>query len=170
MEAIERLNAVYRTLHDAFRRHQVRFASGIPCGGQKAIIQHILADGQITHVPCTKESEAIGLATGAFLAGWQPMVYMQNSGLFACSNDIASLLIPFRLPVLMTVTWRGIQGEDAPQHLVTGRATTTLLEAIGVPYRILTMAAVDTIVDDLFAQMKQDGLPGVLLIRKGWDR
>lgn len=163
-------NMVYHVLHEAFLRNGVSFASGIPCGGQKVIIQNILTDSRITHVSCTRESEAIGLSAGAFLAGRQPLIYMQNSGLFGCSNDIASLLIPFRLPIFMTVTWRGVPGEDAPQHQVTGRATIALLEAIGIPYRVLTMDSAHSVIDDLFVQMKRDGLPGALLIKKGWDR
>ncbi|MBU1907721.1 hypothetical protein KKF59_01155 [Patescibacteria group bacterium] len=170
MKTDECNNTIYRILHEAFLRNQVTFATGIPCGGQKVIIQNILADGRITHVACTKESEAIGLSAGAFLAGRQPLVYMQNSGLFGCSNDIASLLIPFRLSILMIVTWRGIPGEDAPQHLVTGSATIALLEALGVPYRILTIESAEHVVDDLMVQMRRDWLPGALLIRKGWER
>lgn len=166
----ENHNAIYRVLHETFLRNNVSFASGIPCGGQKIIIQNILADSRITHVACTRESEAIGLSAGAFLAGRQPLVYMQNSGLFGCSNDIASLLVPFRLSIFMTVTWRGAPGEDAPQHQVTGKATIALLEAIGIPYRVLTMDSIHNVIDDLFVQMKRYGLPGALLIKKGWDK
>lgn len=170
MKTRECREGTYQVLHEAFLRNQVTFSSGIPCGGQKSIIQNVLADSRITHVACTRESEAIGLAAGAFLAGRQPLVYMQNSGFFGCSNDIASLLIPFRLHILMTVTWRGIPGEDAPQHRITGSATIALLEALGVPYITLSMEYADQAVDDLFVRMRRDGLPGVLLIRKGWDR
>src|SRR3989338_3640306 len=121
-----------------------------------------MEDVDIYHVPATRESEAVGIAAGAYLAGINPVVYMQNSGLFDSSNDIASLLIPYKIPIFLSVTWRGCPGEGAPQHFVTGKATKSLLESIGIPYEILEKDNIDRVISSLFESMRKENTPVVL--------
>ena len=101
----------------------VSFSTGIPCGILRRVIDVCINDSRIVHVGVNRESEAIGVAVGAYLARHKPLLYMQNSGLFAASNDISSLVIPYGIPLLMIVTLRGCGNEDAPQHLANGEAT-----------------------------------------------
>lgn len=155
-------------LHRVLREYGIDFATGVPCGAQKHIIQNLMMDSNIFHVPATKEAEAIGIAAGAYLAGRNPLVYMQNSGLFDSSNDIASLLLLYRIPVFLLVTWRGCPGESAPQHFVTGKATKNLLESIGVPYGNLEKDNIDKVVSSLFENMQKERIPVALLIQRGW--
>jgi len=156
--------------HATLKRHGVDFATGVPCGVQKSIIYKLSHDPQICHIPATRESEAIGIAAGAYLAGKTSMVYMQNSGLFNCSNDIASLLIPYKIPILLSVSWRGCEGEDAPQHSITGKATPTLLESLGIPYYILEKNNIGNILASSFKTMEEREIPAAMLIRRGWSR
>ena len=74
-------------MHRLFLELGVDFASGVPCGVLRHIIRNLVDDAGILHVAANRESEAIGLAAGAYLAGKTPVVYMQNSGLFSASND-----------------------------------------------------------------------------------
>jgi len=74
-------------MHRLFLEAGVDFASGVPCGVLRHIIRNLVDDAGILHVAANRESEAIGLAAGAYLAGKTPVVYMQNSGLFSASND-----------------------------------------------------------------------------------
>ena len=112
------------------------FATGVPCGVLKHIIKKLKEDRRVRHVSVNRESEAVGVAAGAYLAGKKPLVYMQNSGLFAASNDIASLLIPYKIPVFFVISFRGCRGEDAVQHLVTGGATKTLIRSFHLSFEI----------------------------------
>jgi len=114
------------------------FASGVPCGVQKYIISTLSSHPNVLHIPATREAEAIGIAAGAALAGKKPLIYMQNSGLMDSLNEITSLLIPYEIPVLFLITWRGAPGEDAPQHLINGRSLIKILDTIGMPAQILT--------------------------------
>lgn len=155
-------------LHGVFREYGVDFVTGVPCGAQKHIIQNLMEDPDIVHVPATRESEAIGIAAGAYLARKNPLVYMQNSGLFGSSNDIASLLLLYRIPVFLSVTWRGCPGENAPQHFITGKATKSLLDSIGVPYETLKKDCIDETVSSLFKRMREESVPVALLIERGW--
>jgi sulfopyruvate decarboxylase alpha subunit len=155
-------------LHNLLKASGVDFATGIPCGVQRHIIHNLTNDPEVLHVPCTRESEAVGIAAGAFLAGRCPVVYMQNSGFFAASNDIASLLIACRIPILFTISWRGCPGENAVQHQVTGRATQTLLVTFGMHWHHMDGRNLKEAVDGAFAAMSNTSLPAALLLSRGW--
>ena len=99
-------------LHGVFRKLGVNFASGVPCGVLRHIIKNFEDDAAMLHVIANRESEAVGLAVGAYFGGKTPVIYMQNSGLFSASNDIASLLVPYRMPIFFVVSYRGCEGED----------------------------------------------------------
>ena len=155
-------------VYSELKKHHIDFAVGVPCGVQRHIIYNISHDPDIYHIPATREAEAIGIAAGAYLAGRKPLVYMQNSGLFDCSNDIASLLIMYKIPIFLSVTWRGCPGEDAPHHFVTGKATKSLLESFDIPYKVLKKNNIENDISELFEKMKEKKVPAALLIQRGW--
>lgn len=157
-------------LHQLFKERGVNFATGVPCGVLHNIIDNLVNDQDILHISANRESEAIGIAAGAYFSGKIPIIYMQNSGLFASSNDIASLLIPYRIPILFVVTYRGCEGEDAVQHFTTGKATEKLLESFGLFYWVYEQQALKVLVDQIFSKMKETSLPVVLLLKRGWNR
>jgi hypothetical protein len=41
------------------------------------------------------------------------------------------------------VTWRGHEGRDAPEHILTGAITLRLLDLLGMPYRVLSAESAD---------------------------
>jgi len=145
----------------------VDFATGVPCGVQKYVIESLSSRREVTHVPATRESEAIGIAAGAYLAGKKPLVYMQNSGLLECINDISSLLLSYKIPVLLSVSWRGAPGEDAPQHFLNGSATPLILEDFGISHFIIKNDEQDSIVKKAYEEMKSTQKPVAILIRRG---
>jgi phosphonopyruvate decarboxylase len=156
-------------IHNIFVGLGVNFATGVPCGVLRHIIRNFSDDKRILHISANRESEAVGLAAGAYLAGKTPVVYMQNSGLFAASNDIASLLIPYKMPIFFVVSYRGYPGEDAVQHLVTGRATEKLLKSFGLFYEIFRSQIVEVLISAMFKKMSKTDLPVFLLLKRGWQ-
>ena len=157
-------------LHQSLRKHGVNFATGVPCGVLRHIINNLINDKSIIHVLSNRESEAVGIAAGAYLSGKCPVVYMQNSGLFAASNDIASLLIPYKIPILFVVTYRGCEGEDAVQHLITGKATEKLLKSFDIDFFVYQKQDIDDLIDEIFGRMKETSLPSFLLLKRGWNK
>lgn len=157
-------------LHGVFRELGVNFASGVPCGVLRYIIKNFDDDAAVLHVIANRESEAVGLAAGAYFGGKISVVYMQNSGLFSASNDIASLLIPYRTPIFFVVSYRGCEGEDAVQHLTTGRATERLLESFDLPFVVFGEQNLETLARSMFATMRQTELPMFLLFKRGWHQ
>jgi sulfopyruvate decarboxylase alpha subunit len=157
-------------LHRLFLELGVDFASGVPCGVLRHIIKNFSDDATVLHVIANRESEAVGLAAGAYFGGKTPVVYMQNSGLFAASNDIASLLVPYEIPIFFVVSYRGCKGEDVAQHLTTGRATEALLQSFGLAFVVFGGQNLKILVRSMFEEMRRVNLPTFLLLKRGWHR
>jgi sulfopyruvate decarboxylase alpha subunit len=122
------------------------FFTGVPCSMISSLIATLEAHPRLPYVPAVREDVAVGLAAGAWLAGRRPMVLMQNSGLGTSLNALVSLSLMYRLPALLLVTWRGHGGQDAPEHLLMGEISPSLLEMIRVPHRVLSAK---TLADDI---------------------
>lgn len=143
------------------------FSTGVPCTLLKDVIGHLSSDPEIPYIAATREDEAMGIATGACLAGRKPVVLMQNSGLGSSINPLASLDILYRVPILMLVGWRGYGGKDAPEHLIMGEVTTRLLETIGVPVRIISGDDPEGAIADSARAMRETGMPAAAILVPG---
>ena len=122
------------------------FFTGVPCSMISSLIATLEAHPRLPYVPAVREDVAVGLAAGAWLAGRRPMVLMQNSGLGTSLNALVSLSLMYHLPALLLVTWRGHGGTDAPEHLLMGEISPSLLEMIRIPHRVLSAK---TLADDI---------------------
>jgi phosphonopyruvate decarboxylase len=149
------------------KSHGFDFYTGVPCTILKDIIICLSSDAEMPYVPATREDEAMGIATGAYLAGKKPVVMMQNSGLGSSINPLASLDILYGIPLFLLISWRGYQGKDAPEHLIMGEATLKLLEAIGVPVQIVTAEHPDVAISASAKVIQQKGIPAAAILRDG---
>jgi sulfopyruvate decarboxylase TPP-binding subunit len=109
----------------------------------------------------------MGIATGACLAGKQPIVMMQNSGLGSSINPLASLDILYRIPMLLLISWRGYQGKDAPEHLIMGEAMLKLLDALGIPYQVISEDNPEAAISASVKAMEERGIPAAAILRSG---
>lgn len=96
---------------------------------------------RICQTLATREEEAVGIAAGLYLGGVRAAVLMQSSGLGNCTNAIASLLVPYRIPVVFVMSMRGDPGEWNSAQVPLGRAVRPILDALGVPHVSLDRAA-----------------------------
>jgi phosphonopyruvate decarboxylase len=122
------------------------FFTGVPCSMIGSLIAKLEDHPRLPYIPAVREDVAVGLAAGAWLAGRRPMVLMQNSGLGTSLNALVSLSLMYRLPTLLLVTWRGHGGKDAPEHLLMGEISPSLLDLIRIPHRVLSA---QTVADDV---------------------
>ena len=143
------------------------FCTGVPCTILKDIILCLSSDLDLPYIPATREDEAMGIATGAYLAGKQPVVMMQNSGLGSSINPLASLDILYRIPMLLLISWRGYQGKDAPEHLIMGEAMLKLLDALGVPYQVISEDNPEAAISASVRVMKERGMPVAAILKSG---
>ena len=75
------------------------------------LIESLHADQFFTTFAATREEEAIGIITGAWMGGWRGAVLMQTSGFATIPNALASLVVPCQIPALIFVSERGTLGE-----------------------------------------------------------
>ncbi len=146
------------------------FFTGVPCSYLKPFINGTISDPVFRYVGATSEGEAIGLAFGASLAGNRSVVMCQNSGLGNMVNPLTSLNTPFRVPVLLIITWRGQPGrKDEPQHELMGRITHSLLGTMGIPWLPFPDSddAVAGVLDTVEDWFDQHGLPFALVMEDG---
>jgi phosphonopyruvate decarboxylase len=140
------------------------FFSGVPCSLMESVISALESHPRLPYVPAVREDVAVGLAAGAWLAGRAPMVLMQNSGLGTSLNALVSLSLMYRLPALLLVTWRGYEGKDAPEHLLMGEISPSLLGLIGIPHRVLTAERVGEDIAWARAESERLSQPVALLL------
>ncbi|HEU5268325.1 MAG TPA: hypothetical protein VFU36_00265 [Jatrophihabitans sp.] len=131
-------------------------ATGVPCSllkGAFALLEEPDADlAALRYLPAPREDTALGVASGAAVAGGRAVTLMQNSGLGYCLNVLTSFNLIYDVPTLLIVSWRGHDDTDAVEHQVIGRELTNLLDLFELPYVVLdpaearasTTAAIET--------------------------
>jgi phosphonopyruvate decarboxylase len=101
-----------------------------------------------------------------------PLVYMQNSGLGNSINPVLSLVDKqvYNIPLLLMIGWRGEPGvKDEPQHITQGEVTLALLDAIKIPYFILSAdeAEAKQQLQNAVAQIKTNNVPHAIVVKAG---
>lgn len=64
---------------------------------------HNALHGHVGILTVAREETAIGIAAGTSLAGRFPVVLMEYPGLGASVNAIATLVVPYRIPMLLII-------------------------------------------------------------------
>jgi sulfopyruvate decarboxylase subunit alpha len=149
------------------------FFAGVPCSLLKGVIRRFDEEPRWGYVSAVREDSALGMAAGAYMGGRKPAVFMQNSGLGVSLNAIVSLNVIYELPALIVVSWRGKDGQDAPEHLVMGEIMTSYFDGItlgamkGLPWQILDPDDVEGSVAAITKQIDERKVPGALIVAKG---
>ncbi|MDD9878093.1 MAG: phosphonopyruvate decarboxylase [Magnetovibrio sp.] len=146
------------------------FYTGVPCSFLTPIINRVISGPAYGYVAAASEGEAVAIASGAWLAGRETVVMLQNSGLGNAVNPLTSLNFPFRIPTLLVVTWRGGPGiADEPQHELMGEITPDLLDVMRVPHQGFPTYAeeVGPAIEAARRAMDESGLPFGFIMQKG---
>lgn len=154
----------------ALRTRGFDFFTGVPCSFLTSLINTTISSPEFSYVGATSEGEAVGIAAGAWFAGRRPVMMCQNSGLGNAVNPLTSLNFPFRIPLLLIVTWRGQPGiKDEPQHELMGRVTPAVLDAIEIPHELFPASAneIGDVLDRAEESMSATSLPYALIMPQG---
>lgn len=150
----------------ALEHHGINFATGVPCSLLAGLFSALERGGRnapITYVPSPREDTAVGMAVGAQLAGANPVVLMQNSGLGYSLNVLTSLTLIYEIHPLIIMSWRGHDGNDAVEHDIIGREITNLLDVVGIGHAVLN-SGTPTVAIEVGIEAVQTGRPFVVLI------
>jgi sulfopyruvate decarboxylase alpha subunit len=101
----------YDTVLATLKANDVRLVVYVPDRVFTPLIKGIHADPFFNAFAATREEEALGIITGAWMGGLRGAVLMQTSGFGTIPNALASLVVPCQIPALIFVSERGTLGE-----------------------------------------------------------
>ena len=145
--------------------NDVRLVSYVPDNVLTPLIKGATADNYFLTVNATREDEALGTVTGAWMGGMRGVVMMQTSGFALIANALASLVVPYQIPAIMVVSERGTLGEFNVGQALVARTMRPVLDALAVQYHTLTDAAtLRFVVDRSIKQAMLTQSPVVLIL------
>ena len=122
------------TIIAALREHGIRLVAHVPDEMLLPLVRLVGADAGMVALTATREEEAIGIAAGAYLGGGRGAVLMQSSGFGNSVNVLASLVVPYQVPVPLFIAERGALGEHNAVQVPMARALRPTLDALGIPH------------------------------------
>jgi sulfopyruvate decarboxylase alpha subunit len=102
------------------------------------LIEVFHADSFFTTFAATREEEALGIITGAWMGGMRGAVLMQTSGFGTIPNALASLVVPSQIPALIFVSERGTLGEFNLGQAMVCKTMRPVLDSLGVETHTIT--------------------------------
>lgn len=119
-------------------RNAVKLITYVPDKVLTPLIKALHADPFFTTFATTREDEALGIVTGAWMAGLHGAVLMQTSGFGTLPNAIASLALPYQIPALLFISERGTLGEFNLGQTLVCRTVRPVLDALAIETHAIT--------------------------------
>src|ERR1039458_10248948 len=115
------------------KSNNVKLITYVPDKVFTPLIKALHGDPFFPTCATTREEEAIGIVTGAWMGGVRGAVLMQTSGFGTIPNALASLVVPSQIPALIFVSERGTLGE-----FNLGKTMGPVLDSLGVENHTIT--------------------------------
>src|SRR5664279_1368598 len=120
------------TVVRVFKANQVRLVTYVPDKVLAPLIKRVHADPYFTVICPAREEEAVGIVTGAYMAGLRGIVLMQTSGFAPLPNALASLVVPSQIPLLMMISERGTLGDHQLGQAIVCSTMRPILDALKI--------------------------------------
>ncbi|MHC2321402.1 sulfopyruvate decarboxylase TPP-binding subunit [Bradyrhizobium diazoefficiens] len=88
------------------KRNEISLIPYVPDRVLTPLIKNLHADPFFTTFATAREEEAVGIVSGAWMGGRRGAVLMQTSGFATLANVLASLAVPYQIPLIMFVSER----------------------------------------------------------------
>jgi sulfopyruvate decarboxylase alpha subunit len=120
------------------KSNDVKLIPYVPDRVLTPLIKALHADQFFTTFATAREEEAIGIITGAWMAGLRGAVLMQTSGFATIANVLASLVVPCQIPALLFVSERGTLGEFNLGQALVCKTMRPVLDALAIEHHTIT--------------------------------
>src|SRR2546421_10299637 len=130
--------AWHEVVLETMKLNDIRLVTYVPDRVLTTLIRNIHADPFFTAFATTREEEAVGIVSGAWMGGMRGAVLMQTSGFATLPNVLASLAIPYQIPLIMFVSERGTLGEFNYGQSMVCRTMRPVLDALAVEHHTTT--------------------------------
>jgi len=128
----------YGIIQQVLKRNEIRLVPYVPDRVLTTLIKNLHADPYFTTFPTAREEEAVGIISGAWMAGMKGAVLMQTSGFATLANVLASLVAPSQIPLIMFVSERGTLGEFNLGQSLVCRTMRPVLDALAIEHHTCT--------------------------------
>jgi sulfopyruvate decarboxylase alpha subunit len=159
------MNHWAQTIANVLKRNEVRLITYVPDKVLTPLIDVLEADEYFTVIAPTREEEAVGIVCGSWMGGLRGIVLMQTSGFATLTNVLASLAVPYQIPLLMLISERGTLGEFNLGQALVCRTMRPSLSALGIETNTLSrMDELEFIVDRTIVQAFATQAPAALIL------
>ena len=147
------------------KRNDIRLVPYVPDRVLTTLIRNLHADSFFTTFPTAREEEAVGIVSGAWMGGMRGAVLMQTSGFATLANVLASLAIPYQIPLIMFVSERGTLGEFNYGQSLVCRTMRPVLDSLAMEHHTATrLDEFEFIVDRSIKQALATQAPVALIL------
>lgn len=149
----------------ALKANEVRLVTYIPDNVLAPLIEALHADPYFTVLCPAREEEAAGIVAGAWMAGMRGVTLMQTSGFATLTNTLASLVVPYQMPLVMIVSERGTLGDHQLGQAVVCRTLRPVLQTLGIEhFSIERLDDVAFVVDSMIRQAYATQAPAAIIL------
>jgi sulfopyruvate decarboxylase alpha subunit len=149
----------------ALKANDVRLVTYIPDNVFASFIDDVQSDPYFTTICPAREEEAVGIVAGAWMAGVRGIVLMQTSGFATLPNVLASLVVPYQIPVLMMISERGTLGDHQLGQAIVCRTMRPVLQTLGIEhFAIERLEDVEFVVASMAKQAYATQAPAAMIL------
>lgn len=128
----------YEIVRATLKSNEVRLITYVPDRVLTPLIKAVHGDSYFTAFATTREEEAVGIVTGAWMGGMRGAILMQTSGFATIPNVLASLAVPCQIPLIMFVSERGTLGEFNFGQTMVCRTMRPVLDSLAMEHHTVT--------------------------------
>ena len=141
------------TIVRVLKANEVRLITYVPDKVLAPLIKRLHEDSYFTVICPAREEEAVGIVSGAYMAGLRGILLMQTSGFATLPNVLASLTVPCQIPMLMIVSERGTLGDFQLGQVIVCSTMRPILRSLNIEhYAIERQDDVEFITDRMIKQ------------------
>jgi len=149
----------------ALKANDVRLVTYIPDNVLKPLIGAVHDDPYFTVICPAREEEACGIVAGAYMAGLRGITLMQTSGFATLPNVLASLVVPYQIPLVMLISERGTLGDHQLGQAIVCRTMRPVLQTLGIEhFAIERQEDVGFVVDAMIRQAYSTQAPAAIIL------
>jgi sulfopyruvate decarboxylase alpha subunit len=137
-KAAEETQTWHGIVLQSLKRNDISLVPYVPDRVLTTLIKNLHADPFFTTFPTAREEEAVGIVSGAWMGGRRGAVLMQTSGFATLANVLASLAMPYQIPLIMFVSERGTLGEFNYGQSLVCRTMRPVLDSLAMEHHTVT--------------------------------
>jgi sulfopyruvate decarboxylase subunit alpha len=159
-------NEVAQEIADTCADAGISLVASLPDDWIAYTISKFEQDDRFNHVPVNREESALGLCSGAFLAGTGSAALMGASGLMTLVYGITKINYTYEIPIFFMITHRGTFDDGAKFHVSNGLYLEDVMKSINLPYTIINSRDELPMIGEAYHHSRKISRPSVAVLPK----